>query len=275
MFAASGISKVSRCVDSWLAGIRFWHVFNGAVWNGYNCEMLNKLKVGVSKMTPVSAKRPRRLPVTVEHMHALYRGLDLTNTFDSAVFSCTTAAFCGCTRLGELPVPGRNAFIPSKHVARGARRSFGRVRNGAAFVSFHIPWTKTTKEEGADIVLTSVRGPLNPAVVFRHHLSANALVPNNAPLFAFETSAGGWAPMTKPWFMERVSEVWKAAGLNHALHGHGFLIGGASELLVQGVPPDVVATQGRWKSRAFLEYWRRIEAVVLGFSLLYDTEFYG
>jgi hypothetical protein len=64
--------------------------------------------------------------------------------------------------------------------------------------------------------------------------------------------------MTKPWFMERVLEVWKAAGLNLALHGHG----GASELLMQGVPPDVVATQGRWKSRAFLECWRRIEAIL-------------
>jgi hypothetical protein len=124
-----------------------------------------------------------------------------------------------------------------------------------------MPWTKTTKEEGADIVLTSVRGPLNPVVVFHHHLSANALVPTNAPLFAFETAACGWAPMTKPWFMESVSEVWKMAGLNHTLHGHGFRIGGASELLMQGVPPDVVATQGRWKSCAFLEFWRRIEAI--------------
>jgi hypothetical protein len=79
-------------------------------------------------------------------------------------------------------------------------------------------------------VLTWVRGPLGPVVAFRHQLSANALVPNDAPLFAFETSAGGWAPMTKPWFMEKVSEVWKAAGLQYAPDGHGCRIGGASEL---------------------------------------------
>jgi hypothetical protein len=122
----------------------------------------------------------------------------------SLAFACATTVFCCCTHLGELLIPDQNVFIPSKHVVQGARRSFGQVRNRADFVSFHIPWTKTTKEEGADIVLTSVQGPLDPVVAFCHHLSANALVPNDAPLFAFETLAGSWAPMTKPWFMERV-----------------------------------------------------------------------
>jgi hypothetical protein len=39
--------------------------------------MLSKVKVGVSRMAPASARRPKRPPVTVEHMHALYRGLIL------------------------------------------------------------------------------------------------------------------------------------------------------------------------------------------------------
>lgn len=34
------------------------------------------------------------------------------------------------------------------------------------------------------------------------------------------------------------------------------------ELLLRGVPPDVVAVQGRWKSRAFLEYWRKIDSIL-------------
>lgn len=46
------------------------------------------------------------------------------------------------------------------------------------------------------------------------------------------------------------------------LVGHCFRIGGATELLLRGVHPDVVAAQGRWKSRAFLEYWRRIESIL-------------
>ncbi|KAG1855606.1 hypothetical protein F4604DRAFT_1932255 [Suillus subluteus] len=63
--------------------------------------------------------------------------------------------------------------------------------------------------------------------------------------------------MTKPWFLNRCNEIWVAAG--HAtMPGHTFCIGGATELLLEGVPPDVVAVQGCWKSCAFLDYWRQI-----------------
>lgn len=44
--------------------------------------------------------------------------------------------------------------------------------------------------------------------------------------------------------------------------GHAFHIGGATELLLEGVHPNIMATQGRWKSRAFLEYWCQIEFIL-------------
>jgi hypothetical protein len=262
-FAASGAAKVSRsCVDSWLAGLRFWHIFNGAPWNGEGSEMLAKVKTGVQRLTPSSSKRIKRKPVTIEHMHALRDGLDLSTAFDSAVWACATAGFCGCCRLGELLIPSPNAFNPQKHVSRGTTTNFGHVRAGPEFVTFHIPWSKTTKEEGADITLTAVKSPVDPVSALRHHFSANTSVAVDAPLFAYETLDGTWAPMTKAWFMDRCREVWVAAGMDADLQGHGLRIGGATELLLQGVAPDVVATQGRWKSRAFLEYWRKIESVL-------------
>jgi hypothetical protein len=61
--------------------------------------------------------------------------------------------------------------------------------------------------------------------------------------------------------MARCNDVWKSSNLP-TLSGHCFRIGGATELLLRGVPPDMVATQGRWKSKAFLEYWRRIESIL-------------
>jgi hypothetical protein len=30
----------------------------------------------------------------------------------------------------------------------------------------------------------------------------------------------------------------------------------------EGINPDVIAVQGRWTSRAFLDYWRRVESVL-------------
>ncbi|KAG2752769.1 hypothetical protein P692DRAFT_20691631, partial [Suillus brevipes Sb2] len=59
----------------------------------------------------------------------------------------------------------------------------------------------------------------------------------------------------------RCNQVWRRVNLLE-LTGHCFRIGGATELLLRGIPPDVIAMQGRWKSRAFLEYWRKIESIL-------------
>jgi len=41
----------------------------------------------------------------------------------------------------------------------------------------------------------------------------------------------------------RCEEIWLRAGMLDKILGHGFRIGGATELLLMGTPPDVVATQ--------------------------------
>ena len=67
--------------------------------------------------------------------------------------------------------------------------------------------------------------------------------------------------MTKYKFMDFCSGVWSKAALAHVL-GHSFRIGGAVELLLAGVPPEVVAATGGWTSLAFLLYWRRMEEII-------------
>ena len=102
---------------------------------------------------------------------------------------------------------------------------------------------------------------------FEHHITSNSAVPTTAPLFAFETSEGSWAPMKRTWFIDRCNEVW-AEGLS-SVKGHGFRIGGTTHLLLLGVDPWVVMAQGRWSSQSFLGYWRRCEeilALFIGFS---------
>lgn len=55
--------------------------------------------------------------------------------------------------------------------------------------------------------------------------------------------------------------MWSKATLAHVL-GHSFRIGGAVELLLAGVPPEIVAATGGWTSLAFLLYWRRMEEIL-------------
>ncbi|GBE83385.1 hypothetical protein SCP_0504330 [Sparassis crispa] len=222
--------------------------------------MLRVTCSAISKSAPAS--KEKRAPVTVEHLYALRANLDLSDSFDAAVYAVACVAFWCCRRLGELVIPSVGAFDPVKHVARSASVAYRTLPGGTQYAVFHVPWTKTTKQLGADIIATEFGDPSSAVVALRHHLQANARVPAHAPFFAFETSdTAGWAPMTRDWFLNRANAAWAAAGFEH-LTGHCFRIGGATELLLRGTHPDVVATQGSWKSRAFLEYWRKIESIL-------------
>jgi hypothetical protein len=109
--------------------------------------------------------------------------------------------------------------------------------------------------------MTSRADNLCPEKAFDSHIMVNARVPGSAPLFAFDTGSGQWAPMSKDWFLRRCTEIWTNAKLN-LVHGHSFRIGGSAELLLAGVPCEVVAALGEWTSLAFLLYWRKIEHIV-------------
>jgi hypothetical protein len=277
-FIASYAGKRStECINGWLAGLKFWHTFQGAPWLGG--PMLCSVKKGVAKLVPDESHQDKSEPVTLKHLHCLLRNLDLSNSKDAAVFSASTAAFHGICRYcrplylcfifplrvlfrwSELCVPSCRLFDPSKHVSNSTCINFGITPSGVCHANFHIPWSKTEGPRGATIVLTDLDDPTSPIPALHHHLSANAKVPAGAPLFAFEMDDGGWEALTKSNWLQRCNTIWTAAGLP-SLKGHGFRIGGCTELLLRGTNPDIVCMQGRWKSRAFLAYWRKIQKIL-------------
>jgi hypothetical protein len=95
----------------------------------------------------------------------------------------------------------------------------------------------------------------------RNHLTVNKDIPGSASLLAYTTVDGRWEHMTKYRFMDFCAGVWSRAALAHVL-GHSFRIGGAVELLLAGVAPEIVAATGGWTSLAFLLYWRRMEEIL-------------
>ncbi|KAG1718865.1 hypothetical protein EDD22DRAFT_941011 [Suillus occidentalis] len=261
-FVADASGTVSdSTVNNWLSGLHYWHIVNGADWHGSSSELLRHMRRGLSRLAPPSSKRARRPPVTLEALTQLRDGLDLSNSFDISVFAIACIAFWCCCRLGELVIPSTNMFNSVKHVSRSILPIAIIDSNDVRSSTFHIPWTKTTNTEGADISVTARLHPTCPLTALLLHLSASSTIPAHAPLFAFETSDTSWSPMTKPWFLKHCNNVWVTAGHPH-MPGHAFRIGGATELLLEGVPPDIVAMQGRWKSRAFLDYWCKIESIL-------------
>ncbi|KAI0703506.1 hypothetical protein C8T65DRAFT_709241 [Cerioporus squamosus] len=246
----------AKTISRWLSGLRFFLAVNGVEWCTKDLLLIEYAKKGSKKAATPS--KPPRPPMTHKDMEALVNALDMGNTFDVVVFALTCTVFWGCQRLGELTVPSVNAFDPERHVARSMK---------IGYATFDIPWMKSTGREGADVVLTGISGFLDPVTALQHHVETNKGVPGTAPLFAFESAeAQGWSPMTRDWFLNRCNAVWKLVKLA-PLTGHCFRIRGATELLLHGVHPDVVAMQGTWHSDAFLKYWWRIETIIPQFVL--------
>lgn len=269
--AESAASNVSHeCARNWMSGLHFWHNAHDAPWFG-NSGQVQSVSKGVKKLVPDSSKREPRTPVTMKHMYALREHLSTSNSREIAILALAETTFWGTCRLGETAPPSMNQFDPTYHVTKGAHIESRFTRDGIPFLTLHIPWSKTTGFMGADITLTTRDDLSNPTQSFLWHRLANASVPDNAPLFAYETDMGcGWAALCRDDFMAACNNIWLNAGLGAAL-GHSFRIGSTTELLLQGVAPDIVQTHGRWKSRAsFLRYWRNVEHILPRFFTSLD-----
>ncbi|KAF8586221.1 hypothetical protein K439DRAFT_1341413 [Ramaria rubella] len=250
-WGAGSVGKGSIC--TWLEGLKLWHQINSAPG------------MGASLFTPDTSHHAKRDPITFEHIKALCRHLDLTNSFDVAVLAVATIAFWSCCRLGELLINSTFDFLV--HVSRSTHIEPGITSNGFKFISVHVPCTKT-KPKGDNIIITDSWCSCSPTSAFEHHILANAAVPPHAPLFSFITDNGSWSPMKRCWFMSRCNEIWLLDNLT-SMKGHGFRIGSTTFLLLCGIDPWVVMVQGRWTSQSFLTYWRKCKEILplfIGFS---------
>ncbi|KAJ7760576.1 DNA breaking-rejoining enzyme [Mycena metata] len=252
-FAASFAgTHAGSTVENKLSAVRAWHILNNRRYNGG--LRLNYVLKGVENLAPDSL--PPRPPVTLEMIRFLAENLDFTNPFDCCVFAAAVVAFWGQCRLGELLSATERSFDPEvtpvvSHVGPSCTRGGSRT--------LHLPNTKTRGKKGDDVFLSRQRGAADPVDALNAHIAANHLLPGD-PLFSYRARSGGILALTKRKFLARCNEVWSKFGLPR-LTGHCFRIGGTTELLLAGVPPDIVKLMGRWSSDAFLRYWRALHRI--------------
>ncbi|KAG0703241.1 hypothetical protein DFH29DRAFT_1043392 [Suillus ampliporus] len=176
----------SSTADKWLAGLRFWHVINGAQWHGERSECLHQVQRGLHRLAPPDSNPEHRPPITLEALVQLHQGLDLSFPFDVAVLAITCLAFwCGC-RLGDPVVPAPDSFDIIGHVTRSILPIITYDSNNVRHATFHIPWTKTTGTDGADINVTARNHLTCPHAALIHHLKANPNIPSHAPSSALK-----------------------------------------------------------------------------------------
>jgi hypothetical protein len=199
-------SLSGKAIENWLNGLRLWHLFNRAEWFGKD-EWLTMLRRTAAKEGVIFRKKPRG-PITLEHLRALRRVLDLSLPLHAAIWATATAAFWGCRRLGELLIKTLASFDPVRHVSRATSMTHSIVEDHAV-ISLLLPWTKSTSICGGQGILTSTGGEFCPVIAFLNHLRVNYFQGQDLsqiPLFAYRDGAG-WKSLTKDSFLSFSSSL--------------------------------------------------------------------
>ncbi|KAE8217390.1 hypothetical protein CF319_g8513 [Tilletia indica] len=236
-----------------VSAVGAWHKTYGVPWCFVPGSSLSLALRGAVAMTPASSKRPPREPYTPAYLRSLRPHFDLSDPKDRAIWACALCAFWGLARIGEVTVPTQRTFDPVVHVCRAGwslRPSSPDVPPAGVL---RLPWTKTTRYEGAVVVLAAQDADLCPVAAMSTHLSASPMS-TTAPLFAY-SHKGKTVPLSRSVFLTRLRRAAEASALP-PLHGHSFRIGGCTELLLRGKAIDDVKAHGRWKSDAWTTYVR-------------------
>jgi hypothetical protein len=240
-----------------ISAVRAWHIANDAPWLG--AIRLNYVLNGVENLTPNSARRPLRPPVTRVMIELLDAKLNHRDTLDICVLAAAKTAFWGQCRLAEI-LSAAATKLPSAAKSQVSLRAHLQAPcTSAGSRMLHLPQTKKNRNKGEDIMLCRQKGASDAIDTLVEHLALN-IFPDKYPLFSYHTACG-LRYLTRAKFLDRVNEVWALNGLP-GLSGHSFRIGGTTELLISRVPPDIVKTMGRWSSDSFLRYWRSLEIIV-------------
>ncbi|KIJ91699.1 hypothetical protein K443DRAFT_14187 [Laccaria amethystina LaAM-08-1] len=238
-------------ICSWMSGLRSWHIMNHAPWYGDDAWV--HLARTFTNKEGTKHKRSPCAPVSIKHLSSLRRSIHLSNPYHAAIWAVALVTFFGCRRLGETTLTVASTVDPKYHVLRSTKISFCALRDG----------TKSTKELGATIIVTACchGNPLCPVAAFKNHFDINSSIPPSSTLFAYTSSSGEPKNLLKHNFLSFVTNIWSSTMLAHIL-GHSFHIGGAIELLLAGVPPEIIAATRGWTSLTFLLYWRHIDKIL-------------
>jgi len=228
---------------------------NGYLWNPP--ERLVLVKRAIESGKPVSSTKAIRPPVSADKMEMLVKAWANGSNEQLCALAGAMAAWNGLLRLGEW-FPSSSTRLQLSRVPN--RKDFAILNEATFAASISLPWTKTTKSQGARVVLPAQEGRHNPGVHIAKHIIASGL--REGEILASYKERSNVKVMMKKRFMQLCNDVWNLQGESR-MTGHSFRIGGATSFLRAGVPPDVVKKMGRWKSDSFLIYWREDGDIIL------------
>jgi hypothetical protein len=196
-------------------------------------------------------------------LKVIIAGLDPTDGKDACIEAMSLSSTFAQLRLGE-PLPDSeklSKFNPADHPTVADLSLPSGNEEGKHGLWLHLPRTKVAGAQGEDAWIPRQGGALDPIHSIKKHIHVNKLSKSH-PLASYIDKSGKRKALSRYAFLKRVNEILTKAGYKK-VSGHCFRIGGTTFYLLAGVNPEVVKAFGRWKSSAFLRYWRSLDSLAI------------
>jgi hypothetical protein len=245
-----------KTVGAKICAIKKLHERLGYCWNYDN--RLRRMVKGIEQLRPQSSIHAKRAPITIPMLLDIDKRLVRTDSLDICIRRILLLCFFCQLRTGEILCPTQDIdkFNPAHHA------TFNNVNESTAedgACNLHLPWSKTERARGDDVWIPRQEPPLDPIHALHKHFVKNKLHLHH-PIASYRDSSGNIWTLTRTKFLRRINEILRSTDKHYPrITGHCLRIGGTTFYLVSGVPPDMVKKFGRWRSSAFLEYWRCLD----------------
>ena len=228
-------SKATSTIQTYLAGIRHFHIISG---NSNPLENKPKLQLALKGCKRV--KPPRscpRLPITPYILRQIKSVL--SNSFnDVMIWAAMCTSFFGFLRAGEFTVEG--AFDPTAHLSYQDICIDSHTQ--PSLVRLLIKKSKTDQfGTGAHIFLAHTNSDLCPVTAILNYLAIRPAT--QGPMFIFDNRQY----LSRQKLVQSLNHTLVAAGIDPEFYkGHSFRIGAATTASARGVQDSLIQKMGRW-----------------------------
>ena len=197
------------------------------------------------------ASQSYKLPVDISMLRQFHQKLNHIDVEDSRFWSAILCCFFGLLRISNVTVINHKSVHDHKIIKRS---DFSICSQGSIL---RVCGTKTIQynERVLQVALPYIPNDcICPTSAIIRFLNLSGELPKSSPLFSIHKN-GKIVPLTQDTVRRRLKQLLSSIGLSHKQYGtHSLRRGGATWLLVSGVPIDMVKTLGDWKSDVVQKY---------------------
>lgn len=241
-----GRTKAFATVQQYLNIIRILHLELGLCNPLANNWPLTSLLRGMKRVK--GSSQSFKLPISPEDLQLIHGRLNLNRRDDTLFWATIVTCFFGLLRISNVAA---NSKDNRKLILR---KDMSLTTQG---ITLHIRGSKTIQclDRTHEVVLPFIPNhKLCPTAAILRLLGMSSGLSPDDPMFAYEGKSGK-VRLSPTQVHYKLCSILKSLGYQHTDYGtHSLRRGGATWLILSGVPLPVVKALGDWKSDAIMKY---------------------